>query len=601
MAPDQIPAIKNAVGAIRVSSVKQGTEGDSPEAQKEQIEKFAAGKGFQLKKFFVFMESASKEQQPMQEAVDYCKDSKNNVSHFIIKSIDRFTRGGSLPYDLLKSQLEASNVKLIDIYGIIGSSQINTLEHLGVEYKWSVYSPSKKSDILEAERSKDELRDIMTRLIGSQVRYARLGYWIRMAPYGYVNQKVDTPHGRRTVLAPHPTEAKHIIELFELRAGGQYSDGEIAAQINAMGYCGHQSRKASLNPTQSPLQPQDKVYLDIKTLWRIVRNPVYAGISNEKWTNGKPIKFVFDGLVSIELFNKANKGRRKIIEGKNGQLTIEDQKEERYTSKGHRSAEFPFRRVVLCPHCEKPLLGSASRGRSGKYYPAYHCSKKNDHNFRVNKKELEEKVETFFGHLQLSPEHIDRVFSLLEGTWQKLEAGYDEQVAQLDKRLAILQGEIGNNLQKIKVLENPSTIKYMENDIVRLEQETIQVEARRQVLKLKKPYDIQKIRQKLQHMVEHLGETARQQMDGVRKARLFSLLFLRFPTYAQLAGGTAGGPVLTDVNPIFLPESESTFHLAGETGFEPATLGFGDRCSRPAELLPYNCKTVKLLSYRISL
>ena len=349
MAIDQSTTIENAVGAIRVSSVKQGTEGDSPEAQKEQIERFATSKGFQIKKFFVFMESASKEQQPMQEAVDYCKNPKNNVSHFIIKSIDRFTRGGSLPYDLLKGQLVASNVKLIDIYGIIGSSQINTLEHLGVEYKWSVYSPSKKSEILEAERSKDELRDIMTRLIGSQVRYARLGYWIRMAPCGYVNQKADTPHSRRTVLAPHPTEAKHIIKLFELRASGQYADEEIAARIDAMGYCGHQSRKAYLNPTQSPLQTKNKVYLDIKTLWRIVRNPAYAGISNEKWTNGKPVKFVFDGLVSIEFFNKANKGRRKIIEGKSGKLAIEDQKEERYTSKGHRSADFPFGGLFSAP------------------------------------------------------------------------------------------------------------------------------------------------------------------------------------------------------------------------------------------------------------
>lgn len=31
---------KNAVAAIRVSTTKQGTEGDSPEAQKEQIERF---------------------------------------------------------------------------------------------------------------------------------------------------------------------------------------------------------------------------------------------------------------------------------------------------------------------------------------------------------------------------------------------------------------------------------------------------------------------------------------------------------------------------------------------------------------------------------
>ena len=81
----------NAVGAIRVSTVKQGADGDSPEAQKEQIERFAAARGLKIKKFFVFMESASKEQQPMQEAIDYCKDPLNGISHcFIIKSIDRF-------------------------------------------------------------------------------------------------------------------------------------------------------------------------------------------------------------------------------------------------------------------------------------------------------------------------------------------------------------------------------------------------------------------------------------------------------------------------------------------------------------------------------
>ena len=76
---------KNAVAAIRVSTTKQGTEGDSPEAQKEQIERFAKNKGIVIKKFFVFMESASKEQQPMQEAVDYCANPKNHVDLFITR------------------------------------------------------------------------------------------------------------------------------------------------------------------------------------------------------------------------------------------------------------------------------------------------------------------------------------------------------------------------------------------------------------------------------------------------------------------------------------------------------------------------------------
>lgn len=85
---------KNAVAAIRVSTTKQGTDGDSPGAQKEQLDRYAASRDITIKKYFTFLESASKEQQPMQEAVDYCKDPKNEIDLFIIKSIDRFTRGG---------------------------------------------------------------------------------------------------------------------------------------------------------------------------------------------------------------------------------------------------------------------------------------------------------------------------------------------------------------------------------------------------------------------------------------------------------------------------------------------------------------------------
>jgi len=68
-------------------------------------------------------------------------------------------------------QLDNSHVQLVDIYGIIGTQQVNTLEHLGVSFKWSVYSPTKKSEMLEAERAKDEMRDIMSRMIGAEIRY----------------------------------------------------------------------------------------------------------------------------------------------------------------------------------------------------------------------------------------------------------------------------------------------------------------------------------------------------------------------------------------------------------------------------------------------
>ena len=549
---------KNAVGAIRVSTIKQGSEGDSPEAQREQIERFAAAKGFVIKKFFVFLESASKEQQPMQEAVSYCTNPKNDVSHFIIKSIDRLTRSGSLSYDLLKTQLEESRVKLVDIHGIIGTEQINTLEHLGVQYKWSVYSPSKKSEILEAERSKDELRDIMTRVIGAEVRYTRLGYWMRKPPYGYVSRRVETAHGKRTVLEPHPVEAEHIIEMFRLRSLGQYTDTEITRKINDMGYRGHGRHSAGSHPTGSR-----RIKLTPQQMWRMVRHPIYAGIISEKWTGERPIKAAFAGLVSVSLFNRANKNRRAIREG-GGKVVIEECKEERYTDKGKRSDMFPFKRFVLCPDCRKPLHGSASRGKSGKLYPAYHC-RRQGHNFRVSKKELESRVDALIGSLKLTPELADQVMGAMEKSYQKLNELRDKRAKVLDDRIAALRDELSATVQKIKVLSNERAIKCMEDELARLEKEIGHAEEQKRLLEAKKPADLKEIGARLKHLFEHLDQAVKKQMHPVKKARLFSLLFNQVPTWAELNLRTPEKDKLPDVSPLFLLGNQLAF-TAGTPG-----------------------------------
>ena len=123
-------------------------------------------------------------------------------------------------------------------------------------------------------------RDIMTRMVGAEIRYTRLGYWMRQPPYGYLSQKAETPHGKRTVLVPHPVEAKYILEMFRLRAEGQHTDEEITHIINDLGYEGRKQRGASRNMSQ-------KTRLNSKHLWRLVRNPIYAGINIEKWTGGQ--------------------------------------------------------------------------------------------------------------------------------------------------------------------------------------------------------------------------------------------------------------------------------------------------------------------------
>ncbi|MCA9347480.1 recombinase family protein [Candidatus Saccharibacteria bacterium] len=528
----------NAVAAIRVSTTKQGTDGDSPEAQKEQIERYAQNKGIEIKKFFVFMESASKEQQPMQEAVDYCKDPKNDISLFIIKSIDRFTRGGSLSYDLLKNQLELCNVSLVDIYGIISSQQVNTLEHLEVEYKWSVYSPTKKSEILEAERSKDELRDILSRMIGAEVRYTRMGYWMRQPPYGFDTEKIETQHGKRTILKPNKKEAYYVRKIFELRAQGTKTDTEIVEIINGLGFKTRKRRVRSKSNKHKVVDIRGSQPLTVKAMNKIVVNPIYAGINSEKWTNYQPVKCAFKGLVSIQEFNRANKGKLYIDIDDQGEYVMgKNEPEDFRVDKGRRNAEFAFRKVVLCPTCDRPLLGSASRGKMGKYYPAYHCSN-HGHYFRVPKDTLEKQVTMFMSSMKVSEDHLSVVMEKIEKEYSRRLEGVTEALQRYDERLEELRSETEMIMDKIKVLTSETAIKYLEEDLVRVEEKIRKLESEKAAKQTQKPINLTKILNRVRYFLEHLDELFEKQIDPVKKAQFFGVIFDKLPTYEELNSGT---------------------------------------------------------------
>ena len=552
----------NAVAAIRISSLKQGLQGDSPEAQKEQIERFASTRNIKIKKFFIFMESASKDEQPVQEAIDYCVNPKNDIQLFIIKSIDRFTRGGSYIYDHLNMQLQKHQVRLIDIYGIIGGQDVNTLEHLGLSYKWSVYSPTKKSEILEAERAKDEMRDIMTRMIGAEIRYVRMGYRVRQAPFGYVNEKVETPHGKRVILKPHPDESLWVKKMFELRARGTLSDQEIVDEINVMGY---KTRKRYIR------NPQDRTKvvgerggkgLRIKQFWRYIQNPIYAGINSEKWTEGNVVKGKFEGLISIDVFNKANKGKLTLSES-DGEVKLWKKKlPDWMTKKLINNPKFPYKRAIMCPHCSKPLFGSASRGHSGTYYPAYHCNKRG-HYFRVPSKELEEAVETFVQNLNFDQQYIDDLKKYVVTLWQDRVESKQEDESIIDTKIRELKATAQATADKIRYLTSEVAIKYLETDLVKAETDVQELEQEKLRRKSdEKSVNMGSVMEHIGYFMEHLEELLIDQANPLKRAAFFGLIFDSMPTYADLTSGTAKLAPYLGLKPHF----ETSSVPIGESG-----------------------------------
>ena len=542
------PKPRNGILAIRVSSDKQGRDGDSPEEQRERGERLAETHNVRIIDTVIIVESASHEEQPMQQIVERCKLDPS-IEVVLIKAIDRFTRGGSYPYIHLKEQLMKLNVSLLDTFGIIDNRRVNTLEHTGFSYYWSTFSPSFKNELLEAERAKDELRDIMTRMIGAEIHYTKLGYWMRQQPYGYVSEKVNTPNGKRLILAPHSEEAGFIIRLFTMRAQGIYSDQQIADELNALGFRTRvQYVRDKYEKTRIVKQIGGRP-MTAKMVDYYSHKLIYAGIIKEKWTDNEPVKAQFEGLVSIETFNTANRGKLFITIDANDTVTVTRKRPpEHLVNKNMHNPEFPYKKVVGCSICGRPLLGSASRGKMGVYYPAYHCSK-SGHYFRVPKAAFEQTIEDVVRRLQIDPDLLDSLLAAIEAKWNEKQAQVITDDAKRSERRQELEGEIKAVIDRMKIVTSETVIKHMEEEVVKIESEIKELEGMSVVPE--KVIDMAVVLQYARYLVEHLEDILIHLRNPLRKAAFFGAIFNTMPTYDDLVGGTQKTAHLPGVNELF--------------------------------------------------
>ena len=535
---------------IRVSSDKQGLDGDSPEAQREQGEAYAKTHGIIITETIILMESASHEEQPMEKVITLCKDKSKGFQVVLIKSIDRFTRGGGDYYSPLKRQLTVMGIALEDMYGVIGKSQINTLQHTGFKYYWSEFNPTQKSEYLEAERAKDEMRDIMSRMIGAEIRYTQLGYWMRQPQYGFRSVKIDTKNGKRLILKPHKNEARFIIRLFEMRAAHVYTNQQIADELNAMGFKTRISIvRDKYDRTKIKKQLGGKP-MTIKMIDRYASNLIYCGVIREKWTYDKPVKAQFDGLVDIDLFNEANRGRIHVqIDSLNDVVITEKSVPEHLKTKQKYNPDFPYKQVVACPKCKKTLSGSATRGRKGTYYPAYHCAREG-HYFRVAKPEFDQTIEEFVRAVTIKPEYIDSVIASIAELWRERQS---QQRLAIEQRLAhreSLQNQIKSTVDRMRIVSSETALKYLEEDIVSVEQELTNLDE-----DIAKQPDLQaefeQVLQYAKYILEHLSEMLLDICNPLRKAAFFGAIFNSVPTYAEINLRTKEKSSLPEVNELF--------------------------------------------------
>ena len=531
------PHANNCIIHCRVSTAKQAQEGESLDVQEKICRGIVGTKGWTIvPEGKVWREgfSGRKEQRPaFEEIIDYLDRNPGTVTHYVFRAIDRFTRGGSFSYESMKRRLVKRGVQMVDTYGIIQPAK-NTLEDLGFEYDWSVFSPSEITELVVSSTAKTEVTNILTRMIGQEIRLTQQGYKIGHSEDGYKNEKVNIEGRKRTIQVPDPDRSKFYIEMFNLRASGGFTDEEIVRRVNAMGFRSRIHNRWDKSHEKIIGQTAGRP-LTVKQLQKIVQKPIYAGIRCGKWTRYQPIKAKYEGLVSIETFNRANRGRISIrIDGSGLQLLREASKTGQ--RRNRQNPQFPYKSMVLCPICKRPFFGSSSRGKSGQKFPAYHCNRSHPY-FRVKKSVLEEATETFLARLRFRTEVAERIDALLVKRFRQQQGRIMKEAATMGKNVSELELGKAAALKSYISATSPVVKAGIEQEIENLDGQIKNAQGERSRLEITEQ-DIHDFVRTAKNLMEHPDQLLLNPVNTRQQQELYALVFDRLPDYRQIAFGT---------------------------------------------------------------
>lgn len=567
-----------AIILARVSDPKQMIKGDSLEDQQIKTNRFIESQGWIKDREFTLIESGRKgERRYFWEVYNYCKSKKSTaekIDYLVVLNIGRFTRGGGEDYLKLKRDFEEIGVKVVDIYKTVGE-KVNTMEDYGVSYDWSVYSPSEPAEVYEANQRRDYVRAQLTQMIGGCARNIRKGYWNGPAPFGLANKKVETlADGTRNILVKNTEESDFVMRIYEMRASG-IPDTEIVEKINSLGFRTRLMSKRD-DRTKVKIGTRGGVPLTVKKIQEWVVNPIYCGVIVVLWTGYKPVKAaMFDGLVSIETFNAANKGKIFITKNDNGSFDVRrnvkwaniNQPDKRM----RRNPLYPYKSVLVCPVCRKEVKASASTGRLGIKYPAYHCER-NHKRWHETRSNVHTAVEGYVEKLKFSDGFASVVQESFLESWKEKRQVAISDSEKAESYVAELVVKRKNILDTIKAASSPIVKKALEEDYEKADDDVIKArEGRNKVEKTE--LEIREILRYGRYLVEHPKELLIDTDNMINQRYLFGLVFDTLPTVEELTSGTA------KLQPIFQlkgDESLSKSDLVQRVGVEPTQNSFTD-------------------------
>ncbi len=366
----------NAIIYTRVSTDEQADKGYSLKAQKEQLERFCAVKGFNIVAHYQDDHSAKTFDRPeFKKLLEFAKANRHQIDVLLVSKWDRFSRNVT----------ESLNM-------------IQTLKKLGirvetVEQQLDLDVPENKlilSIYLTAPEVENDRRAMNT--AAGMRRAKKEGRWVAHAPIGY---KFNRDSTNKPIIVKD-NRADLVKEAFTLYATGLYAKEEVR----------HKLRQKGLKLSRA-------------AFWNMLHNPVYCGLVKVPADKNEPEQLVnglHEGIVSEELFERV----QMVATGK-----------KMVKAKPKRASEsLPLRGYLVCSSCGSNLTGSASKGNGGEYY-YYHCQPGCKERHRADT--AHSSFSMWLDSLSIDPAIAELYLAVMDDIFKTEEGDREKDIKRLEK------------------------------------------------------------------------------------------------------------------------------------------------------------------------
>ncbi|MCF7899017.1 MAG: recombinase family protein, partial [Candidatus Pacebacteria bacterium] len=204
---------KKGIIYCRVSSTEQ-VDNTSLESQERYCREYAQREGIEIIEAFIEKGESAKTANRTEfiKAVNFCGNKKNNITHFIVYKLDRFSRNQN-DHVVTQTTLKRYGVVLRSVTEPIDETPIGKV----MEGVISVFAEFDNN--IRTERSK-----------GGMMEKVKKGVWVWQAPIGYYRIRQGSN------LTPESSTSPYILMIFEEYAKGIHTYESIAKYVFERGF-----------------------------------------------------------------------------------------------------------------------------------------------------------------------------------------------------------------------------------------------------------------------------------------------------------------------------------------------------------------------------